>query len=291
MKRKISGHTEIYALLGDPVEHSASCAMHNAAFSSLDIDACYITLRVKKKDLKQALASIKALNLKGVNITIPHKQDCIKYLDKIDAHAKKIGAVNTIMNKNGKLIGYNTDSGGFLVSLKQDANFNPRGKSIFIMGAGGAARAVAYAVAEAKAKTIFIQDIKNKRAFDLAAALKQDYQKVQIINISAKNGLKTKKGVASADLFVNATGIGLKKSDTPVIDVKLLNDKSLVCDLIYNPKEPALIKAAKRRGLKTLNGEGLLIHQGIMAFKIWIAKKPDLRIYKRALDNFLKRKK
>jgi shikimate dehydrogenase len=291
MKRKISGHTDIYALLGDPVEHSASCAMHNAAFSSLNIDACYITFQVNKNSLKQALASIKALNIKGVNITIPHKQDCIKYLDKVDAHARKIGAVNTILHKNGKLIGYNTDSDGFLLSLKQDANFCPKGKSIFIMGAGGAARAVAYAVAKAKAKYIFIQDIKNSRARSLVAALKQDYKKVKIVKVSVKNKLKTKKSIASADLFVNATGVGLKKSDAPVIDARLLNDRSLVCDLIYNPKTPALIKAAKKRGLKTINGEGLLIYQGIMAFEIWIAKKPDLKIYKRALNNFLKRKK
>ncbi len=288
MKLKIDGHSKIYALLGHPVEHTASCAMHNAAFKALDINACYIALDVKTNCLKEAIASIRALNIAGVNITIPHKQTCMKYLDKIDRQAKNIGAVNTVINKNGNLTGYNTDADGFVDSLKFDAAFDVKNKSIFIMGAGGAARAIAFSLAQKKPKVIYIQDIKDKPAFGLALSLKKYYPKLNVITVRVGDKKKTEISLSEADLFINATGVGLKKKDSAVIDVKLLNKRTLVCDLIYNPKEPVLLKAAKKRGLKILNGEGLLLYQGLRAFKIWTNKRPSVKLYKRALSSFLK---
>jgi shikimate dehydrogenase len=288
MKSKIDGHSKIYALLGHPVEHTASCSMHNTAFEALGINACYIALDVEARYLKEALASIKALNIAGVNVTIPHKQTCMKYLDKIDTQAKKIGAVNTIINRKGKLIGYNTDADGFIDSLKFDADFSVRNKVIFIMGAGGASRAVAFSLAEEKPKAIYIQDIKDNLASKLVLSLKKYYPKIDIIALRFKDKRKTACLLSEIDMFINATGVGLKKGDPAVIDVKLLDRRTLVCDLIYNPKESALLKAAKKKGLKIINGEGLLLHQGIRAFKIWTNKAPEVKLYKKALANFLK---
>lgn len=290
MKLKIDGHSKIYALLGHPVEHTASCAMHNAAFKALGINACYIALDVKPKYLKEALTSLTALNVAGVNVTIPHKQTCMKYLDKIDIQAKNIGAVNTIINKNGKLIGYNTDADGFIDSLKFDAVFSVKNKSIFIMGAGGAARAIAFSLAEKKPKVVYIQDIKDGLSSSLVRSIKKYYPKVNVIAISFKDKKKTENFLSEVNLFINATGVGLKKKDPLVIDVKFLNKRALVYDLIYNPKEPLLLKAAKKRGLKVLNGEGLLLYQGLRAFKIWTNKRPEVKLYKKALRSFLKSK-
>lgn len=287
MKLKIDGHSKIYALLGHPVEHTASCAMHNAAFKALNINACYIALDVKTNYLKEALASIRALNIAGVNITIPHKQTCMKYLDKIDHQAKNIGAVNTVINRNGKLVGYNTDADGFIDSLKFDAAFDVKNKSIFIMGAGGAARAIAFSLAQKKPKVIYIQDIKDKQAFGLVLSLRKYYPKLNVIAIHLRDKKKTGIFLSDAHLFINATGVGLRKKDAAVIDVELLNKRTLVCDLIYNPKVSVLLKAAKKRGLKVLNGEGLLLYQGLRAFKIWTNKKPSIKIYKQALSSFL----
>jgi shikimate dehydrogenase len=289
MKEKIDGHSKIYALLGHPVEHTASCAMHNMAFKALNINACYIALDVDKKSLKEAIASLRALNIGGANVTIPHKQTCIKFLDKVDPLAAKIGAVNTIINKKGKLIGYNTDADGFIDSLKYDASLNPKNKSIYIMGAGGAARALAFSLAKMNPRIIYIQDIKNNLSRSLVASLKKYYPKVSIKAVCSKDKKKIEECLHNVDLFINATGVGLKKKDPPVINVKFLNKKALVCDLIYNPKEPSLLKAAKKRHLKTLNGEGLLLYQGIRAFKIWTNKTPSVKLYKKALGNFLKR--
>ena len=290
MKLKIDGHSKIYALLGHPVEHTASCAMHNAAFEALGISACYIALDVEANYLKEALAAIRVLNIAGVNITIPHKQTCMKYLDKIDTKAKNIGAVNTIINKNGKLIGYNTDADGFIDSLKFDAAFTVKNKSIFIMGAGGAARAIAFSLADKNPEVIYIQDIKDRLASKLTLSLKKYYPKLKVINISFKDKKRTISFLSEVNLFINATGVGLRKKDPVVVDVKLLNKKALVCDLIYNPKEPVLLKAAKKRGLKVLNGEGLLLYQGLRAFKIWTNKRPAVKLYKQALNSFLNNK-
>ena len=287
-KLKVNGYSKIYALLGCPVEHTASCAMHNAAFEALNINACYIALNVEKQALKEAVASLRALNIAGANITIPHKQACLRHLDEINACAKKIGAVNTIKNKNGKLTGYNTDADGFIDSLKIEAGFNPKNKIIFIMGAGGAARAAAFSLAKNNPRAIYIRDIKNGCASVLAAALKKNYPGVEIESIAAKNTKKERACLNTADMFVNATGVGLKKKDPAVIDVSLLKADALVCDLIYNPQEPILLKAAKKRGLKTLNGEGMLFYQGIRAFKIWTGKSPPVGLYKKALRDFLK---
>lgn len=288
---KISGKTDIYALIGSPVEHTASCSMHNAAFRKFGIDGVYVAFKVSPKNLKKAIEGIRSLNIKGVNITIPHKEECLKYLDKVTPAAKAIGAVNTILNEGGKLIGFNTDALGFIDSLKFDVNFNPSGKKVFIMGAGGASRAVSFALAGCKAKSITLLDIKNHKAKKLASSLKAAYKDCDSKHVFFKDKDKIREIIKSCNLLVNATGLGLKKEDPLPVDSDFLHKGLLVCDLIYNPKEPIMLRVAKKRGIKTLNGQGLLVYQGIRAFKIWTGKNIPVKLYKAALENFLKNKK
>lgn len=290
MKMTINGKTKIFALLGDPVEHTASCAMHNAAFRALKINGAYVAFRVKSQDLKEAIEAIRVLNIKGVNITIPHKERCIQFLDKIDPQAKAIGAVNTILNTNGKLTGFNTDAQGVIDSLKIDAKFNPSGKNVFIIGAGGASRAVSFTLAKNKSKSITLVDIRNYKAKSLVSSLRDIHRDCRIQFIPFNNKSKIKEAIKYSDLFINATGLGLKKNDTLVIDPAFLHKGLLVYDLIYNPPQPKLLKVASKKRIKTLNGEGLLLYQGIRAFKIWININPPKSVMRNALRETLRKK-
>jgi shikimate dehydrogenase len=281
---------EIFALIGDPVSHSVSSCMHNAAFSKLGLKAEYVTFRVKPKDLKKAIDGIRALGIKGLNVTIPHKEKCLKFLDRIESEAQKIGAVNTILNRNGKLIGFNTDGDGFVDSLKNEAGVNPKGKNVFIAGAGGAARAVGFTLAKNEASIIVLIDIKNDKAGNLRNSLRKHYPNCDIKAIAHKDKKEVKEAIAASDIFVNATGLGLKPSDPLVINPYFLHRGLLVCDLIYNPRMPNLLKAAKKRKIKTLNGEGMLFYQGIRAFKIWTGTPAPEDTMRKALSAFLKSK-
>ncbi len=284
------GKKEIFALIGDPIRHSASSCMHNAAFEKLGINAIYVILNVLPKDLKKAMEGIRALAIKGLNVTIPHKEKCMKFLDEIDGQAKKIGAVNTILNKGGKLKGYNTDSDGFIDSLKINTGINPKSKDIFIVGAGGASRAISFALAKNKAKSITFVDIKNNKTRELKKSLNKYYSKCNIQSIPHKNKDKIKKVISDCDIFINATGLGLKPDDPMVINPDFLHKDLLVCDLIYNPPMSKLLKAAKKGGIKTLNGEGMLLYQGMRAFKIWMGIRPPEDVMKKSLRAFLKSK-
>ncbi|MCK4518966.1 MAG: shikimate dehydrogenase [Candidatus Omnitrophica bacterium] len=283
MKAEINGLTEIYALIGYPVEHTASCLMHNAAFSALKMNAKYAAFKVPPKNLRSAIEAVRALGIRGINVTIPHKEKCIRYLDYVDPQAKAIGAVNTVVNCNGRLKGYNTDADGFIDSLRLDAKFEPQGKNIFILGAGGASRAVGFALADNGAESITLVDIKDSKAKKLELSLKPKFSKCRITAIPFAGKKRIKEAVMSSELFVNATGVGLKKTDPLVIEEKFLHSKLLVCDLIYNPPRTKLLKTAELRGLKALNGEGLLLYQGVRAFKIWTGINPPEKVMRNAL--------
>ncbi|MCK5305862.1 MAG: shikimate dehydrogenase [Candidatus Omnitrophica bacterium] len=283
MKAEINGLTEIYALIGYPVEHTASCLMHNAAFAALKMNAKYVAFKVPPKSLKYAIEAVRALGIRGINVTIPHKEKCIRYLDYVDPQAKAIGAVNTVVNCNGRLKGYNSDADGFIDSLRLDAKFEPKGKNIFILGAGGASRAAAFALADNKAESITLVDIEDGKAKKLKLSLKPEFSKCRISAIPFAGKKRIEEAVMSSGLFINATGVGLKKTDPPVIEAKFLHSKLLVCDLIYNPPRTKLLKTAELRGLKVLNGEGLLLYQGMRAFKIWTGINPSERIMREAL--------
>ncbi len=269
--RAISGKTKVLGLLGYPVEHSLSPAMHNAAFEHIGLDCCYVTFPVKPGFLKDAVRSVRALNLAGVNVTVPHKEKVIPFIDKVDNEAAFIGAVNTIVNRGEKLIGYNTDGRGFMMLLSE-ARISVKNKNVLIVGAGGASRAIGFYLAK-RASALFIYDIDRKKAVKLVKELRKTSSKV----FSAK-GINS---LDKYDIIINATPLGLRKNDPVPVNVSLLKRGHVVCDLIY--KKTKLLDMAAKKGCRTLDGLGMLLWQGAFAFELWTGKKPPIEVMRRAL--------
>jgi shikimate dehydrogenase len=269
---KISGKTKVVGLFGFPVEHSLSPAMHNAAFEHLNLDCCYVTFPVRPDLLDQAVKGITALNLMGVNVTVPHKERVIPFLDRVNEEASFIGAVNTILNADGTLTGFNTDGRGFMESLAE-AGISLEGKTVLVIGAGGASRAVSYYLSQ-QAASLLIFDIDERKVSGLVGDLGAIRS-----NVKRAGNLENLHG---ADIVINATPLGLKDSDLPPLDLSLIEGKTTVCDLIY--RETPLLKAASQKGCKTLNGLGMLLHQGVLAFEIWTGIKPPVEIMRNAIS-------
>lgn len=271
----ISGKTKVTGLFGYPVEHSLSPAMHNAAFKYMGLDYCYVTFSVRPDMLKDAVQAIRALNLKGVNVTVPHKENVMPFLDEISEEASFIGAVNTIRNEGGRLTGYNTDGRGFMQSLT-DAGIDVTGKTIYIAGSGGAARAIGYYLCK-EASTVWLYDVDT----DKANALKQHLNKLSNnVSLADAGLIKSKDFFSKIDVIINATPLGLKVDDTLPVDISLFDSKHIVCDLIY--KETPLLRKAAEKGCKTMNGLGMLLWQGVFAFEIWTGIKPPVKIMRKA---------
>jgi shikimate dehydrogenase len=275
----ISGKTKIYGIFGHPVEHTFSPGMHNAAFKKLNLDACYVPFSVRPDDLETSVRAITTLGLRGLNVTVPHKEKVIAYLDDLSEEARLIHAVNTIEIRDRKLIGHNTDGRGFLRSLRENAGFNPKGKQFLFIGSGGAARAVGFSLALAGAKTILFRDIDEIKA----GALARDIHDKTGADARAISGDELAAAAQGADCVINATPLGLKKTDPLPVAKDLIVKKHLVCDLVYNPPETALLQAAQKRGAKGLPGLGMLLYQGVIAFELWTGKKAPVQIMKNAL--------
>jgi len=279
---QINGKTKIYGLFGEPVEHTGSPAMHNAAFKKLSINAVYLAFRVKPSEIKQALKGIVSLGFSGINLTIPHKQICLPYLDKVDREAKLIGAANTLVLKGGRLLGYNTDAPGFLKSLKQDLGQTPRGSSVFLLGAGGAGRAVAMAAAKNKAKEIILADLVPGRSRQLAGNLKTHFPHLPVKTINLKK--IGESDLAGIDLLINATPVGMRSTDPFPVNPGFLRPGVSIYDLVYNISPTRLVRMARRRGLKAVNGLGMLVWQAALAFELWTGRKPPVDLMRRELE-------
>ncbi|HAK59218.1 MAG TPA: shikimate dehydrogenase [Nitrospiraceae bacterium] len=275
----ISGTTAIYGIFGYPIEHTFSPAMHNAAFRKLSMDACYVPYAVHPDGLEAAIQSILPLGLRGINITVPHKENVLQYLDDLSDEARYIGAINTIEVRSGRLIGHNTDGRGFLRSLNEDAGFRPEGKKFLIFGAGGAGRAIGFSLALAGAAMIAYRDVDLQKASVLAG----DIQTKTNIPVKTVTEEKIAAYAADASCLINATPLGLKKSDPLSIKAEYIKKKHLVCDLVYNPSETTLLKTAKARGAQRLRGLGMLLYQGVIAFELWTGKKAPVQVMKNAL--------
>ncbi len=261
------------------MEHTFSPGMHNAAFKKLGMDACYVPFAVNPDRLDDAVKAVRSLNLQGVNVTVPHKQNIVPLLDELSEEARLIGAVNTIEVKDGRLIGHNTDGRGFLRSLKEDARFNLKGKKILFIGSGGAARAVGFSLALAGAAGIFFRDIDEQKAGALASDIRtKTGAKVESIQEEALADY-----AAETDCLINATPLGLKKSDPLPLRREYIRKNHLVCDLVYNPPETMFLKAAKATGAKRLPGIGMLLYQGAIAFEIWTGTRAPVQTMKNAL--------
>jgi len=276
----ISGKTKIYGIFGYPVEHTFSPGMHNAAFKKLNMDACYVPFAVRPDELEAAVRAIAPLGLCGLNVTVPHKEKVLAYLDDLSEEARLIGAVNTIEVRDRKLIGHNTDGRGFLRSLRENAGFNPKGKRFLFIGSGGAARAVGFSLALAGAKKILFRDIDEIKA----GALARDIQEKTGVDAGAIPKEDLSASAEGADCLINATPLGLKKTDPLPMAKDLILKKHLVCDLVYNPPDTALLKTVKARGAKGLPGLGMLLYQGVIAFELWTNKKAPVQVMKNALS-------
>ncbi|MBI5632038.1 MAG: shikimate dehydrogenase [Nitrospirae bacterium] len=267
---RITGKTRVAALFGYPVEHTLSPVMQNAAFDHLRLDCCYLPFSVSPESLKQAVESIRALSLIGVNLTIPHKEAALPFLDIMDKEAMEIGAVNTIVNNKGTLTGYNTDGKGFMKSL-EELGINAAGKKVMIIGAGGSSRAIGfYLCKEAKVLTLY------NRSREKAEALAADLSSRGAVTVAADL-----RHSGEFDIIINATPLGLKQCDQMPLDPDTLTPSVVVCDLIYH-KTP-LLSQAEAKGCKTVSGAGMLLWQGALAFELWTGAAPPLEIMRSAL--------
>jgi shikimate dehydrogenase len=276
---------KIYGVIGYPVKHSLSPRMHNAAFKALKINAEYKLFPLREKELGTFLKGLPKKGIFGLNVTVPYKEKVIPYLDKISPLARQAQAVNTIKVVKRKLLGFNTDGKGFLRHLRQDLRFSLRGKSVVVLGAGGGAKAVLLALAGCRPVSIAIYDIDQRKARKLTAYLKKSFRGLEIRQASSIDTL----GIENADLLVNATPIGLKKSDPLIVPRQFLRRGMLVYDLIYNPAKTKLLKAALKKGSRVSNGLGMLLYQGAESFSIWTGRNAPLEVMRRALTKERKR--
>lgn len=251
-----------YAVIGDPIDHSLSPNIHNAAFRELGLDCTYIAYRIPKGELAEGVESLKKIMISGFNVTIPHKVEMIKFLDVVNDDCSIIGATNTVSNDNGKLIGYNTDMEGFLDPLKRK-RVDLKGSKILLIGAGGAARAITTGLAREKAKKITIAN----RSLENANILAQFAQKIGI-DANALTLNQVGDSASDYDIIVNATSIGLNNEPSP-ISTKTISEKSLVYDIVYKPINTDLIKKSKKNGATIVYGYEMLLGQAAIAFKIW----------------------
>ena len=268
----ISGTTRMLGVIGDPVAHTSSPAMHNAALSELGLDYVYAAFHVEPAALPQALTGMRALAFAGLNITVPHKRAVMEYLDEISAAAAAIGAVNTICNRDGRLLGYNTDAFGFIQSLKADGGMDLLPPVVALLGAGGAARAILYALL---AREEVEQVLLLNRTVEKAAALKGDLDdraKVRVGSLAETGGL------ADAGLLINSTSIGMHPHEdaSPLADPSCLHEGMLVADIVYNPLETVLMRQAAAVGARAINGLGMLAWQGARSFELWTGTMPPV---------------
>jgi len=285
-KPYITARTNVLCVIGYPIEHSMSPIMHNAALKDLSLDYVYVAFNIPPNDLKKAVLGFKMFGIKGINVTIPYKEIIIPYLDKIDPLAEKIGAVNTIKNEGKYLIGKNTDASGAKKALL-DAGCEIMGKKALILGAGGAAKAVSFALSE-DLDAVYIANRTEKRAIKLAKDLTN---KTAIKAIGKNMSINTLKNLVNdVDILINTTPLGMYPDiENSPISEEILNSDLFVFDIIYNPLETRLLKEASKIGCKTLGGLDMFVNQGALAFKWWTGKKPNLNLMKEKVFEFLRK--
>lgn len=281
---RITSQTKVLGVLGHPVAHSMSPIMFNAALQELGLDYIYVAFDVHPDNLEKSIIGIRSLDIKGVNVTLPHKKNIIKFIDEVDPLALKIGAINTIKNEEGILKARNTDAGGAKKSLFE-RGLEPSGKNVLILGSGGVSRAIAYILAE-EANKIVLTDVIEKRAKLLANEIK-DGIRVDIEGY-LNNQENIEKYIKKTDILINATPIGMypRVDETPV-PKELLHDDLFVFDVVYNPLETKLMKQAAEIGCETLGGLDMLVNQGILAFEWWLNKKPSKGLMKNKIIEYL----
>ncbi|HCQ6371981.1 TPA: shikimate dehydrogenase [Clostridioides difficile] len=270
---EISGRTGLFALIGTPVGHSKSPVMYNYSFKKLDLDYRYLAFDITVDKVKEALLAIKTFNIKGANVTMPCKSAVTEYMDELSPAARIIGACNTIVNDNGKLVGHITDGVGYVRNLKENG-IEVKGKKITIMGAGGAATAIQVQCALDGAREISIFNAKDdfyKRAEQTVENIKKDVPECVVNLYDLEDTNKLYEEIQSSDILTNATLIGMKPYDneTNIKDTSVLRKDLVVTDVVYNPKKTKMIEDAEANGCKAIGGLGMLLYQGAEAFNLY----------------------
>lgn len=280
----ITSKTQLVGLFGHPVSHSQSPMMHNAAFAQMGLGFAYVAFDVDPADLEDAVRGIRALGLKGINVTIPHKVAIMPMLDEIDPLAKRIGAVNTVVINDGRLIGYNTDGMGYVRSLVEETGIVLDQQIVTMVGAGGAARAVAFTLAEKGVKEIRIMNRSRERAQILAEHVGTI---VPTKIVEQGDGMDA---IADSSLLINTTSIGMLPNvqEMPV-PPEWLHNKLTVSDLIYNPLETRLLGEARAIGATVHSGVGMFVNQGALAFELWTGQEAPTEIMREIVLKQLKK--
>ena len=280
---QLSGKTEVVGIFGDPVAHSLSPRMQNAAIQASGLDAVYVPFHVTAAQLCDAVKGTRAMSIRGVNLTIPHKETSCDLVDELDASAQMIGAINTIVNDNGRLKGYNTDGLGLLKALKQELGCDVAGKRVLLLGAGGACRAALVALCQAKVSWLGIANRTRNRSQKLVEEFSAKFSGTAFAHYELGPSLLNTCD-EPVDLLVNTTAVGLKGEDFgfPVVDC--LKPSGSVFDMVYTPEPTILLAQARERGLAAADGLGMLAAQGEAAFALWFGQAPEPFVMRRALD-------
>ncbi|SNB45844.1 shikimate dehydrogenase [Geobacter sp. DSM 9736] len=282
----ITGSTRILGIIGWPVEHSLSPFMQNAALRQLGLDWVYVPFPVAPELLGQAVAGLRALNVAGFNVTIPHKSSIIPYLDALSPEASLIGAVNTVKREEDRLVGYNTDCTGFISSLRRDLGLEPEGARVVVVGAGGAARAAVTGLCQESVSSLLLVNRTEERGEELIRRVRTEFPHIQLRSASLRS-LQDGDVLASADLIVNTTSIGMGGSSFSGFDLSSMKSGGGVYDMVYVPAETPLLAAARGLGLKTANGLGMLAAQGEAALRLWTGAEIPADCMKKALLSML----
>ncbi|MCX7706254.1 MAG: shikimate dehydrogenase [bacterium] len=281
---EINGETILTGVFGYPVKHSLSPVFQNAAFRFYGLNWVYIPFEVGPENLKTAIDCIRIFSIKGVNITIPHKRETVKYLDFCDEEVKVLQVCNTIVNENGVLKGYTTDGPGFLRSLKEDGKFAPENKVVFLFGAGGSAYAIAGALVRSGISEIFICNRTEEKAKMMKEHLSGHFgfENIEVVPFEKRNDSSIWKKI---DLVVNTTSVGMRYDDIMLVDPENLRQDIFVYDIVYN-RETALVFYAKKKKLRFLDGCSMLIFQGAISFTLWTGLEAPIEAMKKAIDAF-----
>ena len=280
---KLSGHTQPFAVFGHPIGHTLSPVMHNANFRSLGMDAIYLAFDVEPARLMEVLPAMAHMGFRGVNLTVPLKEVAFRGLRRLDKSARRLGAVNTVEFSPAGLKGHNTDGKGFLLAIDEAFGRSVSGLSVFVLGSGGAGRAVAITCAAAGARRVAVTDVDFSRARRVAREIRRLSTRTAIDAVPADIAAWTEASLR-ADLVVQATPVGMKKGERSLLPPAAFRKRQMVFDLIYMYPKTPFMKAAARAGAKTANGLGMLLHQGAWAFTIWTGKKADVDVMRKELE-------
>ena len=273
MEKRITGHTGLLALIGSPVGHSGSPAMYNYSFEKLGLDYAYVAFDIKEDQVKEYISAMRLLNMKGGNVTMPDKTEAAKYMDELSPAAQIIGAINTIVNEDGKLVGHITDGEGFVNNLK-DHGIDIKGKKISVAGGGGAATAIQVQCALDGAREITIFNKKDaffERTLATAEKIKHAVPGIVVNVYDIDDIARMTEEIKDSDIFANATIVGMKPLDdqSVVKDLSAFRPGLVVADAVYNPIETKMLREAKAAGCTCVGGKGMLLWQGVSAFKLF----------------------